>query len=85
MADIVDDFIQRLRALAPDFPAQAAKQLESQTRQAWGGAKPYVAKRPALQRAISIGESLRAQRPIAQVFEDAGVRKTFGYELLRRR
>lgn len=85
MADIVDDFMQRLRAIAPDFPMHAAQQLESQTRQAWGGVKPYVAKRPALQRAISIGESLRAHKPLAKVFEDAGVRKTFGYELLQRK
>ncbi len=28
MADIVDDFIQRLRAIVPDVPAHAVQQLE---------------------------------------------------------
>jgi hypothetical protein len=86
MADMLDDFLQRLRTLAPDLPAQTTLQLEVQTRQAWGGTdRNYIAKRPALQRTVKIGESLRAHKPLAQVFEDAGVRKTFGYDLLRRR
>ncbi|MEY2686547.1 MAG: hypothetical protein RL375_745 [Pseudomonadota bacterium] len=82
MADIVDDFMQRLRAIAPDFPAQAAQQLEAQTRQVWGGTEPYVAKRPAQLRTLKIGEGLRAQKSLRDVFSDAGITKQHGYRLL---
>lgn len=84
MADLLDDFMQRLRTLAPDLPAQTTLQLEVQTRQAWGGTdRNYIAKRPALQRTAKIGESLRAHKPLAQVFADAGVSRGYGYKLLR--
>lgn len=85
MADIVDDVLQRLRALAPDIPAQITQQLEAQTRQAWGGTEPYVAKRPALQRSLVLGEGLRAGKPLAQVFDEAGIKRRFGYTLMGRR
>lgn len=85
MADIVDDFLQRLRTIAPEIPAQKMQQLEAQTRQAWGGTEPYVAKRPALQRSVKMGEGLRAQKSLGQVFEEAGIRRRQGYYLLRRR
>jgi hypothetical protein len=82
MADIVDDFMQRLRTIAPDLPSQAMRQLEAQTRQVWGGTEPYVAKRPAMQRSVKMGEGLRAQKSLGQVFAEAGISKTRGYELL---
>ncbi len=85
MADIVDDFIQRLRAIVPDVPAHAVQQLEVQTRQAWGGTEPYVGKRPSRQRSMQIGEGLRAHKPLAEVFADAGVRRAYGYRLLGRK
>ncbi len=85
MADIVDDFIQRLRAIVPDVPAHAVQQLEAQTRQAWGGTEPYVGKRPARQRTLQIGEGLRAQKSLGQVFEEAGIKRRQGYYLLGRR
>jgi hypothetical protein len=82
MADIVDDFIQRLRAIVPDVPAHAVQQLEAQTRRAWGGTEPYVGKRPARQRTLQIGEGLRAQKSLGQVFEEAGVSRRHAYRLL---
>lgn len=85
MADIVDDFMQRLRTIAPDLPSQAMQQLEAQTRQVWGGTEPYVAKRPALQRSVKMGEGLRAQKSLGQVFAEAGIRRRQGYYLLGRK
>lgn len=85
MPDIVDDVLQRLRALAPDIPAQITQQLEAQTRQAWGGTEPYVAKRPALQRSLALGDALRSGKPLGQAFDEAGVKRRFGYSLLSRR
>ena len=86
MADLLDDFLQRLRALAPELPERTALQLELQARQIWGGTDGnYIAKRPTMQRAAKIGEGLRAQKPMAQVFSDAGIGRSQGYRLLRRR
>ena len=85
MPDIVDDVLQRLRALAPDIPAQITQQLEAQTREAWGATRPYVAKRPALQRSVVLGDGLRAGKSLTEVFDQAGIKRSFGYELLARR
>lgn len=85
MADIVDDFIQRLRAIVPDVPAHAVQQLEAQTRQAWGGTEPYVGKRPARQRSMQIGEGLRKKKSLDEVFKDAGAGRAWGYRLLGRK
>lgn len=54
-------------------------------RQQWGGTEPYVAKRPALQRSVKMGESLRAQKSLGQVFAEAGIRRRQGYYLLGRK
>jgi hypothetical protein len=82
MADIVDDFLQRLRTIAPEIPAQKMQQLEAQTRQAWGGTEPYVGKRPALQRSVRMGEGLRSQKSLGQVFQEAGISRRHAYRLL---
>lgn len=82
MADIVDDFMQRLRTIAPDFPAQAARQLEVHTREVWGGTKPYVAKRPVQQHTHKLSEGLRAQKSLGQVFDEAGISRRHAYRLL---
>lgn len=82
MADIVDDFMQRLRAIAPDFPPQAMQQLEVHTREVWGGTKPYVAKRPVQQHTARMVEGLRAQKSLGQVFQEAGISRRHAYRLL---
>lgn len=83
MADMLDDFLQRLRTLAPDLPAHTTLQLEVQTRQAWGGTdRNYIAKRPALQRTVKIGEGLRQHKPLAQIFAESGITKQHGYRIL---
>lgn len=82
MADIVDDFLQRLAQLAPELPQSTLRTLEVQSRQAWGGTEPYVAKRPTLRHTMSLGESLRAAKPLRQALADAGVSRRHGYRLL---
>jgi hypothetical protein len=82
MADIVDDFLQRLRTIAPEIPAQKMQQLEAHTREAWGGTKPYVSKRPVLQRVVKVGEGLRAQKTLSQVFQEAGISRRHAYRIL---
>lgn len=85
MADIVDDFLTRLKTLAPEIPAEVTGPLEASMRQQWGGTEPYVGKRPALQRSVKMGEGLRAQKSLGQVFAEAGIRRRQGYYLLGRK
>lgn len=85
MADIVDDFLQRLAQLAPDIPKSTLQTLEIQSRQAWGGTEPYVGKRPTMRNTVKIGEALRAAKPLSSVFSDAGVSRAQGYRVLGRR
>ena len=83
MADIVDDFLQRLAAHIPDAPLEVRYQLETSMRQAWGGNKPYVAKQTSrTTRATLVATSLRQGRPIAECFAQAGVSRATGYRIL---
>jgi hypothetical protein len=84
MADIVDDFLQRLQQHVPDLPQDIPHQLEAHLRQAWGGNKPYVAKQASrTTRASLVATSLRQGRPIAECFAQAGVSRATGYRILR--
>ena len=85
MADIVDDFLQRLAQLAPDLPKSTLQTLEIQSRQAWGGTEPYVGKRPTMRNTVKIGDALRAAKPLSSVFSDAGISRRHGYRLLARK
>lgn len=83
MADIVDDFLQRLSQAIPDASPEIRYQIETSIRQSWGGAKPYVAKRVGLStRKALIGHALRQARPLAEVFAQAGVSRRTGYRIL---
>lgn len=82
MADIVDYFLERLRTIAPEITAQKMQQLEAHTREAWGGTKPYVSKRPVFQRKVKIGQALQAQKSLSQVFQEAGISRQHAYRIL---
>jgi len=86
MADIVDDFLQRLAAMAPELSADVVPALEAQLRQHWGGTEPYVGKRASRNTLVMrIGAGLRERKPLGQVFQDAGVSRATGFRLLNRR
>lgn len=83
MADIVQDFMQRLAQLAPEVPAQTLQRLEVGIRQDWGGTEPYVAKRSSPKvKAAKLGEAMQSRQPLAKCFEAAGVSRRTGYRLL---
>ncbi len=99
MADIVDDFLQRLQQLAP-IPDTARQQLEQQVRSEWGGAEVYVrrharnargrtsATRPDLapeQREGVLAAAIQQGVPLADAFERAGLCRSKGYAYLNRR
>lgn len=96
MADIVDDFLTRLHALAPDTAAQLAPQLEAELRQHWGGterhyirkgaqAHPRLSAAGAQQRASLLAQGLQQGLPLSSVFAQAGVSRSAGYRLLKRK
>jgi hypothetical protein len=83
MADIVDDFLQRLAAHIPNTPPEVCAQLEGQLRQTWGGTEPYVGKRLSrVTRTTLLAHGLRQQKPLREVFAMAGVARRTGYRIL---
>lgn len=83
MADIVDDFLQRLVATIPGVPPEASAQLERQMRQEWGGTVPYVRRRISrVQQREIIAASLREGAPLTEGFAKAGVCRRTGYSIL---
>lgn len=86
MADIVDDFLQRLAQHIPDTPPEVRANLETGLRQAWGGTEPYVGKRVSRATRLSLlAHGLRQSRPMGEVFAQAGVARATGYRLLRKK
>ena len=83
MADIVDDFLTRLAQHVPNAPIELRATIERDLRTAWGGSKPYVAKQlNRTTRTTLLAHGLRQQRPMSEVFAQAGVSRTTGYRLL---
>jgi hypothetical protein len=83
MADIVDDFLTRLQQHVPNAPLEVRATLERDLRTAWGGSKPYVAKQlNRITRTTLLAHGLRQQRPLSEVFAQAGVKRSTGYTLL---
>jgi len=86
MADIIDDFITRLAAAAPDLQPDVKLRLESALRQEWGGSKSYVAKRFSVATRTAVLSSALIQRhKLADCFAQAGVSRRTGYRLLDRK
>lgn len=83
MADIVDDFLTRLAQHVPNAPIELRATIERDLRSAWGGSKPYVAKQlNRTTRTTLLAQGLRQQRPLSEVFSQAGVSRPTGYRLL---
>lgn len=43
--DIIDDILARVIAMSPGFSAALALQISRDTREQWGGDRPYIARR----------------------------------------
>lgn len=83
MADIVDDFLTRMQQHIPNAPLEVRVTLERDLRTTWGGSKPYVAKQlNRITRTTLLAHGLRQQRPLSEVFAQAGVGRRTGYRLL---
>lgn len=83
--DIIRDFLRRVRTVATSVSDRDWLHVELDMRQAWGGARPYVAKAPAEGKAARLAESLAAGRPLREAFDAVGVSQRSGYRLIGRR
>jgi hypothetical protein len=82
MADIVDDFLTRLQQHIPD--PEVRYQIESDIRQTWGGTEPYVGKRMSMvTRTFLVARGLQRQRPLGEIFKEAGVARRTGFRILK--
>lgn len=83
MADIVDDFLQRLQQHIPNAPLEVRATLERDLRSTWGGSKPYVAKQlNRVTRSALLAHGLRQQRPLSEVFTQVGIARRTAYRIL---
>lgn len=83
MADIVDDFLTRLVQHIPNTPPEVRLKLETGIRQTWGGTEPYVGKRLSrVTRTFLVANGLQRQRPLGEVFAQAGLSRRTGYRIL---
>lgn len=83
MADIVDDFLTRLQQHIPNTTPELRMQLEVGIRQSWGGNEVYVGKRISkITRCSMVAVGLQHQRPLREVFAQAGVARRTGYRIL---
>lgn len=87
MADIVDDFLARLRHHLPETPPDRLRALEVEVREHWGGSdRLYVAKRPALVKQHRLALALQQGLPnLQQAFARAGVSRRTGYRWIAAR
>jgi Mor family transcriptional regulator len=87
MADIVDDFLQRLCNVLPQQVDEAtATRLEQEMRHQWGGQETYVGKRLAprtRQRMIETG--LRSRSQLGSIIGGQGMSRATVYRVLRRK
>lgn len=88
MADIVDDFLARLRNYIPNEYATTDRltALEVDIRAHWGGGdRVRVAKRPTLVKQHQIGLALQQGAGVKEAFRRAGVDVRRGYQILARK
>ena len=89
MADFLDSVLKTLADQAPQLQRPELQRIERTLRQHWGGTEAgYIRKRLAehqAQQLEALGNALRAGRPLRESFVQAGVSRSRGFELLRKR
>ena len=85
MADLIDEQMALLRATLPEQPKSFWQTLERRMRDAWGGERHYVGRRPAEGKALRLGATLAHGGSLADAFDQAGVNRRWGFRLLLRK
>ena len=86
MADIVEDILTRLAQHVPGVTPEATARIERDVRHQWGGNEVYVGKRMSSRTRLSlVGHGLRQQKPLGQIFKEAGVSTRTGYRMLAKK
>lgn len=87
MVDIVDDFLMRLERHVPNLPIDSRLKLEREIRHELGGTRAGdIAKGidglSKKTRTFIVGLGLRHQKPMREIFAQAGVSRRTGYRIL---
>ena len=83
MVSFVQDLMGRIKSEIPDAQPEALARIEVGVCRDWGGNNPYVIKKPTSATRIQmVSAGLRQQRPLAEVFAQAGVSRRTGYRIL---
>jgi hypothetical protein len=82
-----DIFGQIIRNLAEAWGVgdDARVREEVRIRQQFGGEKHYIAKKLDMQRAVALGERMKRGESVEQASKSAGIARSTGYRLSRRR
>lgn len=89
-ADIIARVLQDVRAAAlstmgTSLPAEVLERAEYQARARDGGDRHYAMKAPSRVKLIRLGSALGTGADVRSAFEQAGVRRRWGYSLMLRR
>lgn len=85
MADLVDDFLQRLIEHCPELPKEKLLTVERAVRDEWGGSTPYIGKgSPSARKEQRLAQALAEGRSLPGAFIAAGVCRRMGYYMLKR-
>jgi hypothetical protein len=85
MADLLDRILQRVSTLAPDVPGDVLTRVEVDLRAELGGTDGgYIARRPALRHAETLGLKLRTGVPLDEAIKACGIKRRQGYNILSR-
>lgn len=84
MADTLDKVLKRVFELVP-VPQDVQDRVQLDLRQDLGGSEfGYIAKRPALRHAVTMGAQLQAGQSIPQAIQACGLKRRQGYKILGR-
>lgn len=83
MAGFVQDVVHRIRTHIPNASEESIFQIACGICHDYGGTEPYVGARiPAELRKSMVENGLQRQRPLREVFAQAGVSRRTGYRIL---
>ena len=84
--DIIDDILRRVIAMAPNFSAALAAQVDREARKQWGGDRPYISVRSGAgtsSRNAAIKRDYRAGEHIPLLERRYGLSKSRLWEIIK--
>lgn len=83
--DPVDSFLRLLLQELPGTSSDVVQSMERQLRTEWGGREVWISRRVSDQKAKHLGSTLVSSTSVDQAIKSAGVPRSTGFRLLKRR